>query len=261
MDELVFLGTGGGRYNTLFQKRSTGGLIYKTCSHQLHIDPGPGALLRCKECNVYPFETDVLIATHHHIDHVNDLNLMIEGATHATKKKRGTLIVPKVIIDEKTVTDYHKSLLDEIIVLKAGQNTAVNGLRIQAVKCKHREPNGIGYKFYTPEYCLYYTGDTIVYPGFERNLKDVDVLIANTILPGNENLGYHLCTNDLISVIKNSKHNLKLIITNHFGLKMLRTGPEKEASKIMKETGVKTIAATDSLIIKIDNELIGKKSK
>ena len=92
-----------------------------------------------------------------------------------------------------------------------------------------------------------------MYTGFEKNLSDVDVLIANTTRPGDKCWVGHMATNDLISVVKNSNHNIKLIILNHFGTLMLRAGPELEAERVMKETGVKAVAATDSLTVKLKN--------
>ncbi len=258
MDELIFLGTGGGRHTTLFQARATGGVIYKTSGHQLHIDPGPGALLRCKECKVYPFKTDILIATHPHIDHVNDLNILIEGVTQAATKKMGTLIAPKKVI-EQSITVYHKNLLKEVIEIEPEQTIRINSLIIKAVRCEHTPLTGVGFKFYTNNYCFYYTSDTSIYSGFEKKLEDVDVLLANTILPGDKKWEGHMATNDLISVIKNSKHKLKLVILNHFGTLMLRAGPELEAQRVMIETGVKTIAAADSLIIRL--KVTGRISK
>lgn len=252
MDELIFLGTGGGRFTTLFQSRATGGLVLRIMGRQLHLDPGPGALLRCKECKVYPFKTSVLLATHSHLDHINDLNMMIEGMTNGATRKNGTLITTQKVLDE-IVTPYHKKMVNEIVILKPGQNTAVNGLRIESVKCEHGKEEGVGFKFHTPNYTLYYTSDTRIYPGFEKNLEGVNVLIANVVRPGDNGLTYHMCTNDLISVLKNmkSKKELKLVIINHFGTMMLRAGPKKEAKRIMEETGIKTISSTDGLIVKL----------
>ena len=153
MDELIFLGTGGGRHTMLFQARSTGGIIYRTGENQIHIDPGPGALLRCKECNIYPFKTNILMATHQHIDHVNDLNVLIEGVSQAATDKKGTFIGSREVF-ENSITSYHKSLLKEAIILNPEQNTAINDLRIKAVSVEHGIPGGVGYKFYTKKLLL-----------------------------------------------------------------------------------------------------------
>jgi phosphoribosyl 1,2-cyclic phosphodiesterase len=190
------------------------------------------------------------MASHHHLDHVNDLNIMIEGMTHATKRKRGTIIATNTVISH-VINSYHKNLVKEIIALAPEQNTALNSIRIKAVKCLHSTEDSIGFKFYVNNYCIYFTGDTSIYPGFEKNLTDADYLIANNILPGDSNSEYHMCTNDLISAIKNSKNKLKLIIITHFDMKMLRAGPESEAARITEQTGIKCVAANDSMIVKL----------
>lgn len=248
MDEVLFLGTGGGRYTALFQERSTGGIVLKIDKHQIHLDPGPGALLRCKDCGVFPFSTDCLMASHHHLDHVNDLAMMIEGMTRATKKKRGMLITTKSVIDH-TLNNYHKELVEKIVTLTPEQNTALDGIRIKAIKCVHSAEDSIGFKFYTNNYCLYYTGDTYIYPGFENNLKDVDYLIANNLFPENNSMNYHMCTNDLISALKNSTNKIKLIILTHFDISMLRASPENEAKIVTAKTGINCVAAKDSMVV------------
>jgi len=45
-DELIILGSGGGRHHIRTQYRATGGFLYKFNGIQAHIDPGPGALVR-----------------------------------------------------------------------------------------------------------------------------------------------------------------------------------------------------------------------
>ncbi|MDD2678421.1 MAG: MBL fold metallo-hydrolase, partial [Candidatus Nanoarchaeia archaeon] len=219
-------------------------------NHQIHIDPGPGALIRCKDCGILPFNTDCLMATHHHLDHINDLNMMIEGMTRATNKKRGTLIATKSVIND-VLNPYHRALVEKTISLMPDQNTSLNGIRIKAVKCVHSAQDTVGFKFYTKDYCLYYTGDTYVYPGFEENLKDVDYLIANNLLPENRGANYHMCTNDLISALKNSNNNIKLIVLTHFDLMMIRAGPENEAKIVTVKTGINCVAAKDSMILRL----------
>lgn len=255
MNEIIFLGTGGGRYTTLFQERSTGGIILKIDSHQIHIDPGPGALLRCKECGIYPFQTDLVLATHHHLDHINDLNVIIEGMTHATKRKRGTLITTNEVVSQ-ALTLYHNNLIEKIITLTPRQSTIFEGIRIEAVKCVHSAKDSIGFKFYTKDYCIYYTGDTFVYPGFENNLLDVDYLIANNILPSNNRVDYHMCTNDLINAVNSVSNKIKLIMITHFDLKILKADPDNEAKLINEKTKINCIAAKDSMTINLEVKVL-----
>ena len=45
MDKITFLGSGGGRIVVAHQLRSTGGFVINIGTKQIHVDPGPGALV------------------------------------------------------------------------------------------------------------------------------------------------------------------------------------------------------------------------
>ncbi|GAF83633.1 unnamed protein product, partial [marine sediment metagenome] len=72
-DELVILGSGGGRHHIRTQYRATGGILFKFNGNQAHLDPGPGAIVRINQYNEDPTKTNLFIVTHMHIDHFNDL--------------------------------------------------------------------------------------------------------------------------------------------------------------------------------------------
>ena len=48
-DEIIILGSGGGRHHVRTQYRATGGLLFKFNNIQVHIDPGPGAIVRLNQ--------------------------------------------------------------------------------------------------------------------------------------------------------------------------------------------------------------------
>ena len=79
-DEIVILGSGGGRHHIRTQHRATGGILYKFNKNQAHIDPGPGAIVRLNQYHEDPTNTDLFIVTHVHIDHFNDLSAIIESS-------------------------------------------------------------------------------------------------------------------------------------------------------------------------------------
>jgi mRNA degradation ribonuclease J1/J2 len=74
--------------------------------------------------------------------------------------------------------------------------------------------------------------------------------------PGTKSIKGHMCTNNFANLINEIEP--KLAIMTHFGFKMLNNDPIKEAKKVMKKTGVKTIAAFDGLKIDINKENIQK---
>lgn len=81
--KLKFLGTGGGRYVTGEQRRKTAGIIVETGKTQLHVDPGPGALVYTNKEYESPEEIEGLIVSHSHPDHSNDAEPVIEMVTEA----------------------------------------------------------------------------------------------------------------------------------------------------------------------------------
>ncbi len=46
-DQIIFLGTGGDPVVVGKQIRSSGGIVLKLDGLQFHLDPGPGALVKC----------------------------------------------------------------------------------------------------------------------------------------------------------------------------------------------------------------------
>ena len=68
---LVFIGTGGGRFATIYQTRSTGGFILDD-GVRMHIDPGPGALTNMSKAGIDPALTESILISHCHPDHYSD---------------------------------------------------------------------------------------------------------------------------------------------------------------------------------------------
>ena len=88
-DELIFLGSGGGRHHIRTQHRNTGGILYKFNVYkfngspkriQAHIDPGPGAIVRLLQYNEDPTNSELFIVTHNHLDHSSDISAIIESS-------------------------------------------------------------------------------------------------------------------------------------------------------------------------------------
>ncbi len=256
--KILFLGTGGGRYTTISQARHTGGIIIVTDKEQIHIDPGPGALVREIENNIDPMKTSILYVSHQHIDHSNDANIIIEGMSEATRKKKGTVICSKGVFNE-IISEYHKNLVKEVIVIEEGKKIEVKGIVFEGTRCKHTEPEAVGVKIDDKKYKIVYTSDSYVYDGFEKTISGVDAVIANVILPGKWNLKHHMCSKDFIEAVNKCDLKPKLIIITHFDVKMLKYGAEKIAKEIENKTGVKTIAAEDNMSIDL-SYLINKRT-
>jgi ribonuclease BN (tRNA processing enzyme) len=242
MSTLSFLGTGGGRYVLVSQRRHTGG-IWLDFSEQMILDPGPGALVRALQHHKKPSQLSAVIVSHKHLDHYNDAEIMIEAMTNGAKKKHGILAVNENALGY--ISNYHRDVVS-LIVPKAGDEFCVGKTRITALPTqKHEE--GCGFRFTAEDGVLAYSSDTGYAKELAEHYKKADVLILNVIFPRTKSLETHLNTFDAAKIIGEAAPRLAVI--QHFGLTMLKAGPENEAAYIENETGIRTIAATDGMTV------------
>ena len=138
--ELIFLGTGGARFIIQKQFRATGGFRVNGLRN-LYFDPGPGALLRNIQFKQNPTEIDILLLSHCHVDHVNDANIFIEAMTENGKRKNKAVLgsVSALKGNEKydrIVTRYHQEMVDEYIVMNAGDKKIIKFARRESARRK-----------------------------------------------------------------------------------------------------------------------------
>ncbi len=251
--ELVFLGTGGGRWTTLTQKLSTGGFRLRW-KKEFHIDPGPGALVALRDNGLKATDTDAILVTHCHPDHYNDAEVLIEAMTKGMTKEKGALAASKSVLEGHNelgpgISSYHRSMVKEVILMKAGEEFSLYGMRIEALPTKHSDPTAVGLKFHTQDGAITYTSDTQYFDELPMHYADSRVIILNSIRPRGAWIPWHLCTDDVIKIVAKAKP--QLAVMQHFGLRMLQDS-RGEAELVQEMSGVRTIAATDGLRLNLD---------
>ncbi len=246
---ITFLGTGGGRFVVISQLKGSGGWILEMDGEVLHIDPGPGALVRAKEYGVKLRNLTGVLCSHAHPEHYTDLEMVIEAMTNGCTRKKGVFAGGKNAVER--VTAYHKNAVERVEALKPGQKTEIGKVRITATRTKHGEKKGVGFVFRGSK-TIGYTSDGEVYPGMEKEFKGCDVLILNVLRARGKTWPGHMNTEDAAGLIK--KVRPKLAVLQHFGMTVLRAGPEKEAAWVQEKTGVKTIAARDGMKLNLEKE-------
>jgi len=255
-DKIVFLGSGGGRKITASQMRATGGFVVQSKGEQIHFDPGPGAIVRASQYGVDVKATTVIIISHFHIDHSNDVNILIDAITFGGKEKKGLLISCRLCKDNN-ITRFHAKVLKRHVKMKLGDNFDFRGLKFRATKTRGHGGDPIGYKALINNFVLGYTSDTSFFPELVKEFEGCDVLVVNTLKPKHIVLKGHMNTEDATKLIGGVKP--KLAIIQHFGKSMIEADPAKEAVVIEKSSGVKTIAAQDGMVLKI-SDYVSKKS-
>ncbi len=250
--KILFLGTGAQSIVVGKQIRASGGIIIQSGESQLHIDPGPGALVRAREYGVNLRENTALLVSHNHLGHCNDVNAVIDAMTYSGLDRQGVLIGNETLINGAEdilpyLTKFHKNCLEKVMVLKEGQRVGIYDVEIKAMPSVHSEPNTIGFRILTPDFNLVYTSDTDYSNKLIDAYKDCDILILNVVNPTQFKTTGNLCTEDAIKIIEKVKPRLSII--THFGIKMVEADPINEAREIQKQTKEQVIAAKDGLSI------------
>lgn len=258
MMKITFLGTGGGRVTVISQARASGGWILEMDDQFFHIDPGPGALVRAKEYGVSLRKVTGILVSHAHPDHCADAEIIVEAMTDFVNKKKGVIIgnINAIRGSEKhhaTFSPYHLNAAGRYEVLKPGDKATVGKIKITATPTDHgeQEEEGIGFVF-EGEKKVGYTSDGEYFKGQEDYFQGCDVLILNCLRPRKATWPTHMNSEQALELI--SKTRPKLAVLKHFGVKMLRAVPEKEAAWIEKESGIRTIAARDGMVIETKGE-------
>ena len=244
--KLTFLGTAGDPIVVGQQHRASGGLILKVDDVQLHIDPGPGALVRAQQLGINPRETTGVLVSHAHLGHSNDLNAVVSAMTHAGLDRRGVVLGHESALVDEVFHPYYKTCVERIIPMEIGKKAGIEHVDIMTLPMKHSSP-GNGFKFLCPDFTLAYLSDTAFSKKLADNLLDCDVLVMNVVEPSGHENEHHLTTDTAIKMVTITKPAFAII--THYGSKMIRADPLYEARKIQQATGVQTLAARDGTAI------------
>ena len=263
MLEIIFLGTGGGRFTTVTQKRRTGGIRIissgQSSNLNIHVDPGPGALVYSLEMGLNPQKIRALLISHAHLDHVNDAAVLIEAMSRATTRKRGVLIASKSVLRgndvcEKAISNYHQAMLEKVFEAEIGSKFEVDGIGITICKAVHSDPDAVGFRFETESLGGFgYIPDSEYFDEVSKFYSDLRLLILSVLRPSGRPWKGHMTTDDAIKILEETRPETAVI--THFGMQMIIKGPEREAKLIEKKTGIPTRAAFDGMLIQFGEKI------
>ncbi len=251
VSKLVFLGTAGNLGVVSKQSRSSGGFIVQVGEIQMHIDPGPGALTNASLCGINVRAHTAILASHAHLNHCNDLNALINAMTLNGLDAHGVLVAPESIVNgtehiKPVLHTYFANHMEKIIIAQPNRKIAIENIEITPLAAKHSDLHSLGYKIYTPEFILAYTGDTNYDSKTAEQYECADILVVNCQNPG-KSMEPGLCSADVVKILKKAKP--KLCILTHFSQKMLDANPLYEAREIKMQSGVQVISAEDGTTI------------
>jgi phosphoribosyl 1,2-cyclic phosphodiesterase len=248
---LRFIGTGGARWVVAKQIRSSGGFRLEADGTSIHVDPGPGALVRTlaqvPPCD--PATLDAIVLSHKHLDHSGDINAMIEAMCQGGWRPRGALCAPRDALDETmqpVVLPYARRFVPRECVLEAnGAPFTIGSVELRAsLRLQHP----------VETYALHFraNGTRISYLPCTRYFEAIaddyraqapDVLVINVLRYRDSMDVDHMTYDDARRLVEAVRPGAAIM--THFGTRMLERDPKRLAAELEDATGVKTYAAYD----------------
>jgi phosphoribosyl 1,2-cyclic phosphodiesterase len=241
--KLTFMGTAGARFMVAKQLAASGGLYLEDGETRLALDPGPGAIVQYTKRKVDPSRLNGIILSHRHLDHANDVNVMIEAMTDGGFKRRGRLFCPgDALEDDPVVLRYLRAFPEEIVVLQPQTGYQVGSIAFTTTPAHIHNGETYGFRFGDR---LGWVTDTGYYPEIAEQHR-AEVMVIHTVLRERRPLP-HLCLDDAEAIIAAARP--RLAILTHFGMTMWRAKPWELAAQLSERTGVEVKAARDGMTV------------
>ena len=252
MDFIKFLGTAGARFVMINQLRSSAGIWVSLNGTNILIDPGPGTLIRClsSKPKLNPRQLDAIILTHRHIDHSNDVNLMIEAMTNGGFDRRGKVFAPRDALEgEPVIFSYAREEVEEVEVLEEGKRYTIKNMEFDTPVRHVHGVETYGLNLYGDGVTISLISDTRYFEGIEKHYRG-DILILNVVRMEPREDILHLSLRDAEKIIETNRP--KLAILTHFGMGILRAKPWKLAEEMSKRLNLNVIAANDGMMVDVE---------
>lgn len=263
---IIMLGTGGGRFVTMAQRRRTAGIRVLGEGLNMHLDPGPGALVHSISAGLNPQKLDAVFVSHCHPDHYTDSEVLIEAMTQGMTRKRGTLVANKSVLRGSNVcgpsiSKYHQQMSQNTIEAVPDMKFQLGSLGVSVTKASHTDPEAIGFRFTASGFGDFaYTSDTEYFEGIGKYYEGVRLLILCVMRPAGKPWKGHMTTDDAIGILRETRPEQAVL--THLGMQMLMKGPEKEAKIIQEETKVPTVAASDGMLMTLGETItVGERGR
>ncbi|HYL27523.1 MAG TPA: MBL fold metallo-hydrolase [Candidatus Nitrosotalea sp.] len=256
---ILFLGSGGARFVVARQLRASGGMWIRLGETQLHVDPGPGALVRAltnvPPCN--PRDLAAIVLSHKHLDHSGDVNVMIEAMTSGGFRRRGAVFAPAdAFDDEAVVLPYARRFVERIERLEPQSGPYCVGDVELYTSMRHvHAVETYGLHFVSADLRVSYLPCGRYFEGIAADYAShrPDVLVVNVLRGRDEMNVDHLTWADASRVVAEVRP--KVAVFQHFGTKMLEANPPRLAEQLEDELGLRAIAAYDGLVLDLETEI------
>ena len=244
--KLTFMGTAGARFMVAKQLAASGGLYLEEGNTRISLDPGPGAIVQYAKRKVDLTKLDAIVISHRHLDHSNDVNVMIEAMTDGGFRHRGRLYCPSDALDgDPVVLKYIRNFPQEIVALEPATEYTVGDITFTTTPRHVHQVETYGFRFGNR---LGWVTDSAYYDGIAEQHK-ADVMVIHLVLMECRAGLPHLCLEDAERIIREAKP--RLAILTHFGMTVWRAHPWELAADLTQRIGTEVKAARDGMSLEL----------
>ncbi|MGH7756936.1 MAG: MBL fold metallo-hydrolase [Vulcanimicrobiaceae bacterium] len=226
---------------------------------QIHLDPGPGALVRALSAipPCVPGELDAVALSHKHLDHASDVNVMVEAMTAGGFRRRGALLAPRDAFEgEHVIFPYVVKFVDTQHITEASSGPyRVNDVEIRTSLPHDHGVETYGLHFRYQAVTLSYLPCTRYFDGLIADYRShaPDVLIVNVLRYRDAMDVPHLTFDEARAIIAGVRP--RVAVMTHFGTKMLERDPDRLARELEDELGLRVLAARDGWTLDATTEI------
>lgn len=243
---LTFMGTAGARFMVAKQIAASGGLFLEEGNTRLSLDPGPGAVVQYAKKEIDLTTLDAIVVSHRHLDHVGDVNVMIEAMTDGGFQHRGRVFCPSDALDvDPVILHYLRRFPQEIVRLEPETTYSVNGITFTTTPRHKHQVETFGFRFATR---LGWVTDSAYYDEIAEQHK-ADVMLIHTVLMECRPHLPHLCVDDAERIIREARPQTAFL--THYGMTVWRANPQRIAADMSQRLGLDVRAAVDGMSIDI----------
>jgi phosphoribosyl 1,2-cyclic phosphodiesterase len=244
--KLTFMGTAGARFMVAKQLAASGGLYIEEGNTRISLDPGPGAIVQYAKRKVDLTKLDAIVISHRHLDHSNDVNVMIEAMTDGGFRHRGRLYCPSDALNsDPVVLNYIRNFPQEIVALEPETEYAVGEVTFTTTPRHVHQVETYGFRFGNR---LGWVTDSAYYDGIAEQHK-ADVMVIHLVLMECRAGLPHLCLDDAERIIREAKP--RLAILTHYGMTVWRAHPWELAADLTQRIGTEVKAARDGMSLEL----------
>ena len=255
-DTVKFLGTAGARFVVARQARYSAGTLLRLGGMGIMLDPGPGTLVRCAASRprIDATQLDAIVLTHAHIDHSNDVNILIDAMTKGGFEKRGTVFAPAQCLEgaTKVLLDYLMKFPGRIVALQEQSQYELDAVRFSTSVRHQHGVETYGVRFHRGPGDLSFLVDTAWFEGLAQSYAGSDVLVLNVVRhqPYGKARILHLTLDEAERVIADVRP--RRAVLTHFGMTMLKARPHELAAAMSDRLGIEVIAARDGMTLDLE---------